>query len=116
MTSTEEDFQQEPQEAAEAVKELLGGARALQWTGDNLEAVKELLGDAYEKTRGGLQEDDPITVWFWVDRSAPLTARTQVLGWAKPGDWIIRAGGGGGVFQSMSDKEFNNWLGDVGKE
>lgn len=111
-----ENPEETPQESAEEAQASRDGATALQWTGDNLEAIKDLLGDAYDRTRGGLQADDPIVVWFWTKPKAELTSRTAVMGRAQPGDWIIRLGGDEDEFVSKTDDEFTKWTEVLGKE
>lgn len=81
-TVTQEDPQERPERSAEG----LSGPRALRWTGDNEEAVRDFLGARYEKTRGGLDENDPKVVWFRNDDPHGY------LSWARPGDWLILDG------------------------
>lgn len=76
---TKEYPRQRPESPAEGSAE----PEAIQYTGDNLQAVRDWLGDAYEKTRGGLQHDDPVVVWF---RNGDLHG---YLSWARAGDWLI---------------------------
>lgn len=58
----------------------------IEYTGDNEKQVAEWLGDAYEKTRGGLQEDDPRVIWFRPQNNSGF------LNWARPGDILTRRG------------------------
>jgi hypothetical protein len=105
---TKEYPRQRPESPAEGSAE----PEAIQYTGDNLQAVRDWLGDAYEKTRGGLQHDDPVVVWFdpaYGIRSGfrPRTGSACV----RPGQWLVR--GGSGVVMAVTDaeyaEEYRNW-------
>lgn len=79
--------QEHPQERSERAAEGPGEPEVLRWTGDNEEAVRDFLGDRYEKIRGGLDENDPLVVWF---RSGSSGSSRAYLSWARPGSWLVR--------------------------
>jgi hypothetical protein len=75
---------------------------AIRYTGDNGVSVEEWLGKAFHRFHGGLQEDDPVCVWFRIGES--LGDR---LAFAMPGDYIVRFTNAQGTrYQVFSAQEF----------
>ena len=98
------------QERPERDSKSLSEVEAIQYTGSNLQAVRGWLGGAYDRTRGGLQDDDPVVVWFDSGRteyeySTPGSVHSRVY----PGEWLVRQPNG--EIKVLSDEDYKIFQG-----
>lgn len=94
--------QKPPQRAAE------GRTRqeSILYTPETLEAVRIWLGAAYEGTRGGLTDDDPLVLWFDPTRDADLASDDCEMSLERvyPGGYLVRDERG--VIYAMTPEEY----------
>ena len=65
---------------------------AIQFTGENSQGVKDFLGTSYEGMRGGLQEDDPLVIWFNTGPASQGLITSNV----RPTEWVVKFTDAGG--------------------